>query len=184
MAIDDETRATLVDLVRTQGYERREQPFALSSGGTSHDYVDCRHVVAGGDALRLVAQAIIDTVDVGWDIVGGPTMGADPLAHAVAMLREASWFSVRKEAKGHGRGSWIEGYRLSPGDRVLAVEDTTSTGASLLGAIGRIRDLGVEVVAATALLDRSPSVARRFESAGVPWMPLLSWEDIGIEPLA
>jgi orotate phosphoribosyltransferase len=183
MALDPDTRATLADLVRSRGYERRDQPFTLSSGGTSHDYVDCRHVVATGEALRIVSQAIIDAIDVEWDVVGGPTMGADPLAHGVAMLSGAVWFSVRKASKGHGRGSWIEGGRLAPGDRVLAVEDTTSTGTSLLDAIERIRELDVEVVAATALLDRSPSVAVRFAAAGIPWVPLLNWDDIGIEPL-
>jgi orotate phosphoribosyltransferase len=183
MALDDDTRAALAELVLARGYEHRDPPFTLSSGGTSHDYVDCRHVVATGEALRAVSQAIVDAVDIEWDVVGGPTMGADPLAHGVALLTGASWFSVRKAAKGHGRGSWIEGHRLSAGDRVLAVEDTTSTGASLLTAIDRIRELGVEVVAATALLDRSPSVGLRFASAGIPWIPLLTWADIGIEPL-
>jgi orotate phosphoribosyltransferase len=183
MAFDSDTRATLIQLVRTRGYERRELAFTLSSGGTSHDYVDCRHVVATGEALRIVSQAIVDLIDVPWDVVGGPTMGADPLAHGVALLTGASWFSVRKQAKDHGRGSSIEGHRLVAGDRVLAVEDTTSTGASLLTAIDRITDLGATVVAATALLDRSPSVGTRFAAAGIPWMPLLSWDDIGIEPI-
>jgi orotate phosphoribosyltransferase len=90
---------------------------------------------------------------------------------------------VRKEAKGHGRGAWIEGHRLVAGDRVLAVEDTTSTGTSLLDAIERITELGVEVVAATALLDRGPAVAARMADAGIPWLPLLTWADLGIAPL-
>lgn len=183
MALDDDRRAVLVDLVRTRGYEWREEPFALSSGGTSHDYVDCRHVVAAGGPMRIVGQAIIDIVEVEWDVVGGPTMGADPLSHAVAMLTGAEWFSVRKAAKGHGRGASIEGHRLVPGERVLAVEDTASTGTSLLDAIARVTEMGVEVVAATALLDRSPVVAARFAAAGIPWLPLLNWEDIGIAPL-
>jgi orotate phosphoribosyltransferase len=183
MPLDDRTRATLVELVVSRGYERRDVPFTLSSGGTSRDYVDCRHVVATGEALGIVAAAVVEAVDVPWDVVGGPTMGADPLAHGVAMLTGASWFSVRKEAKGHGRGSWIEGHRLAPGDRVLAVEDTASTGGSLLRAIERITAVGVEVVAATTLLDRSPSVAPRFAAAGIPWIPLLTWADIGIDPL-
>ncbi len=176
-------RASLTDLVRTRGYERREEPFTLSSGGTSRDYVDIRHVVATGEGLAEAGRAIIDTVDVAWDVVGGPTMGADPLAHAVAMLSGRSWFSVRKAAKGYGRGAWIEGHRLVPGDRVLAVEDTASTGRSLLEAIARVRDTGVEVVAATTLLDRSPAVAGRFADAGIPWFPVLTWVDLGIEPL-
>lgn len=183
MPIDAATRAALVELVLTRGYERRDEPFRLSSGGSSHDYVDCRHVVATGPALRTVGQAFIDAVDVPWDVVGGPTMGADPLAHAIAMLSGREWLSVRKTAKGYGRGSWVEGHRLQPGDRVLAVEDTASTGRSLLEAIDKLRDAGADVVAATTLLDRSPAVAERFAAAGIPWMPLLTWADLGIEPL-
>lgn len=127
---------------------------------------------------------MLEVVGSDWDLIGGPTMGADPLAHAVALLADKSWFSVRKAPKGHGRGQWVEGGELGPGDRVLAVEDTVSTGASLLGAIERITGTGATVVAATVVLDRSPVVAARFEAAGVAWLPLLTWEDLGIEPLA
>jgi orotate phosphoribosyltransferase len=63
------------------------------------------------------------------------------------------------------------------------VEDVVSTGASLLRAAEKVTDLGAEVVAATALLDRSPRVAARFAQAGVRWVPLLTWSDLGIEPL-
>ncbi len=183
MPLSPDRRVALAELVRREGYERRDEPFELSSGGRSHDYVDCRHVVATGEALRLVGQAIVDAVDVDWDVVGGPTMGADPLSHAVSMLTGRPWFSVRKQAKGHGRGSWLEGHHLSAGERVLAVEDTTSTGRSLLEAIERVRATGVEVTAATTLLDRSPSVAARFAEAGIPWVPLLTWTDLGIDAL-
>jgi orotate phosphoribosyltransferase len=110
-------------------------------------------------------------------------MGADPLAHAVSMLSGREWFSVRKQAKGHGLGAWIEGHRLVNGDRVLAVEDTTSTGRSLLEAIERLVEAGAHVVAATTLVDRSPSVAGRLADAGIPWFPLLTWTDLGIDPI-
>jgi orotate phosphoribosyltransferase len=183
MPLPPADRSTLAALVKSRGYERREEPFKLSSGGWSQDYVDCRHVVATSDALRTVCQAVIDVVDVAWDVVGGPTMGADPVAHGVSLLSGEPWFSVRKEAKGHGRGSWLEGYRLGSGDRVLAVEDTVSTGGSLLRAIERINETGATVVAATTILDRSPTVAARFSEAGIPWLPLLDWTDLGIEPL-
>ena len=115
--------------------------------------------------------------------MGGPTMGADALAHGVALLSGCAWFSVRKEAKGHGRGAWVEGTRLQPGDRVVVVEDVVSTGASLLRAAERLVELGAVIVAATALLDRSPQVAERFLAAGIRWEPLLTWADLGIEPL-
>jgi orotate phosphoribosyltransferase len=183
MAIEETTRKALVDLVLDRGYERRDEPFQLSSGGLSRDYVDCRHVVASAEGMRLVGQAVIDSIDVPWDVVGGPTMGADPVAHAVTMLSGREWFSVRKQPKGHGRGAWVEGHRLVPGDRVLAVEDTVSTGRSLLEAIDRLKEAGAEVVAATTIVDRSPTVADRFAQAGIPWRPLLTWSDLGIEPI-
>ena len=183
MSLDPVTRQALADLVRRTGYERRPEPFQLSSGGWSHDYVDGKHAVAAGGALRQASQAVVDLVGESFDSVGGPTMGADALAHGVAMLTGCTWFSVRKEAKGHGRGTWVEGARLAAGDRVVMVEDVVSTGASLLRAAERVRELGVEVVAATALLDRSPAVEKRFAEAGVPWLPLLTWTDLGIEAL-
>jgi orotate phosphoribosyltransferase len=110
-------------------------------------------------------------------------MGADALAHGVALLSGSAWFSVRKEPKGHGREAWVEGYRPKEGDRVVIVEDVVSTGASLLRAVEKVREFGVEVVAATALLDRSPVVAARFKEAGVSWIPLLTWADLDIDPI-
>jgi orotate phosphoribosyltransferase len=183
MVLTRPTREALTQLVRTTGYERREEPFQLTSGGWSHDYVDGKHAIATGSALRQASQAVIDAVGESFDAVGGPTMGADALAHGVAILSGSAWFSVRKEPKGHGRGAWVEGARLKAGDRVVIVEDVVSTGASLLKAVEKVRDLGVQVIAATALLDRSPGVAKRFADAGVPWIPLLTWTDLGIEPL-
>jgi orotate phosphoribosyltransferase len=183
MSLSDLSRASLAELVRTYGYEYRDPPFELTSGGLSHDYVDGKHAIAAGPALRQASQAVIEVVATPFDAVGGPTMGADALAHGVALLSGSAWFSVRKEPKGHGRGAWVEGARLQDGDRVVVVEDVVSTGTSLLRAVERIRDLGGVVVAATALLDRSPRVAERFEAAGITWAPLLTWIDLGIEPL-
>jgi orotate phosphoribosyltransferase len=183
MVLDPSTRSALAAIVRSDGYEHREEPFRLSSGGWSHDYVDGKHSVASGSALRQACQAVIDSVGVPFGSIGGPTMGADALAHGVSLLSGCSWFSVRKEPKGHGRSAWVEGARLIEGDRVVIVEDVVSTGASLLKAVDRVRELGAEVVAATALLDRSPLVASRFAAAGVRWVPLLDWVDIDIEPL-
>jgi orotate phosphoribosyltransferase len=183
MPVNLSTRRALADLVRTTGYERREEPFQLSSGGWSRDYVDGKFAIASGDALRQVSEAAAEAIGEPFDAVGGPTMGADALAHGIAMVTGASWFSVRKEPKGHGRRAWVEGARLEHGDRVLIVEDVVSTGASLLKAVDRVVELGAQVVAATALLDRSPQVAQRFADAGIQWAPLLTWEDLGIEPL-
>jgi orotate phosphoribosyltransferase len=183
MPLDKDTRESLARRLRRHGYERRTEPFQLSSGGWSHDYVDGKFALATGAALRQASQAVIDLVGESFDAAGGPTMGADALAHGVAMLSGSAWFSVRKEPKGHGRQAWVEGARLEDGDRVVIVEDVVSTGASLLRAVDRVRELGVRVVAASALLDRSPAVGERFARSGIPWMPILTWTDIGIEPL-
>ena len=184
MALDESTRRELATLVRTYGYERRDEPFRLTSGGWSHDYVDVKHAVATGAALRRASQAMIDVVAQPFEAVGGPTMGADALAVGVALVSGARWFSIRKEAKGHGRGAWVEGARLVEGERIVMVEDVVSTGGSLLKAVDRVTELGVVVVVATALLDRSPEVGRRFAERGIDWRPVLTWEDIGIEPLS
>jgi orotate phosphoribosyltransferase len=181
--LDPLRRKQVAALVREHGYEYRETPFQLTSGGLSHDYVDGKHAIATGGALRLASEAVLEMIDEPFDAVGGPTMGADALAHGVSLLSGAGWFSVRKEAKGHGLHSWVEGTRIGEGDRVLMVEDVSSTGASLLRAIDQILELGVTVVAATGLLDRGPGVARLFASRSIRWVPLVTWEDIGIEPL-
>lgn len=183
MALEAAHRQSLAALVLRTGYERRDEPFRLTSGGWSQDYIDGKFAIAEGSALRQASQAVVDLVGEAFDSVGGPTMGADALAHGVAMVAGCTWFSVRKEPKGHGRGAWVEGARLGPGDRVVMVEDVVSTGASLLRAAEKVTDLGAQVVAATALVDRSPAVAERFRQAGVRWAPLLDWTDLGIEPL-
>jgi orotate phosphoribosyltransferase len=183
MPLDPAVRRALAQLVRDNGYERREQPFELSSGGWSRDYVDGKHAVARGDALRLACESVIDVVDAPFSAVGGPTMGADALAHGVALLSGAAWFSVRRQPKGHGRQAWVEGARLEAGDRVVFVEDVVSTGASLLRAVDRVVQLGVTPVVAVTLLDRGPAAAARFAERGITYRPLLTWVDIDIDPL-
>jgi orotate phosphoribosyltransferase len=183
MALDDAVRRQLAELVRQYGYERREEAFRLTSGGLSHDYVDGKHAIGRGDGLKLASQAVIDVVAEPFDAVGGPTMGADAMAHGVSLLSGSGWFSVRKEPKGHGRHSWVEGTRLSEGDRVVFVEDVVSTGASLLRAVERVLDLGVVPVAAVTLLDRSADPGRPFAERGIRYLPLLTSADIGIDPL-
>jgi len=179
-------REELRRLVLARGYERREEAFALSAGGTSHDYVDLRRAVARGADLRVAAGAVAAALANGgfeFEVIGGMTMGADPVAHAVALITDRAWYSVRKAAKEHGRQQRIEGARLGPGVRAVVFEDTVSTGKSLLEAYDVVRSTGAEVVAACTVLDRGEEMAARCADLGVAYLALLTYEDLGIEPI-
>lgn len=179
-------RRELVGLVRERGYTRAAEPFRLSSGGMSQDYVDLRRAVARGDDLRLAAQAVLahlEAAGVAFDAIGGMTMGADPVAHAAAMLSGTAWFSVRKAEKAHGSRRRIEGAEVGPGVRVVVFEDTVSTGTSLLDALEVVEATGAEVACCCTILDRSRGTGRRFADRGVRYEALLSYADLGIAPL-
>jgi orotate phosphoribosyltransferase len=180
--VGDELR----EIVLARGYERRVEPFALASGGVSHDYVDMRRAVARGGDLRIAGLAVAHALaerGVEFDAIGGMTMGADPVAHAVAMLTDRSWYSVRKAVKDHGRQQRIEGTTVGPGVRVVVMEDTVSTGKSLLDAYEVVRDTGADVVAACTILDRGEEIAPRFRELGIEYVTVLTYHDLGIEPI-
>ena len=174
------------ELIRTRGYERREEPFKLASGQLSHDYIDGKYAVDNGERLTVVSKAVAELAaanDIEFDAVGGLTMGADPLAHGVAMVTGKAWFSVRKEQKQRGREQWVEGTRLEPGTRVLLVDDVISTGGSTELALERIAPLGVVVTGVIPMVDRGDVAAARFARRNVPFHALVTYRDLGIEPV-
>jgi len=160
----------------------REGRFELSAGGTSEWYLDARLVTFRGDCQGIVGRAVLDTLaDAGvadFDAVGGMTLGADPVAVAVATAKACRAFSVRKEPKGHGVGGRFAG-PVGPTDRVLVVDDTVTTGASLLRAVEAVRELGCPIVAATCLVDRNGMVGGALAEQGVAFHPVLGAPDLG-----
>lgn len=173
-------------VVLERGYVRRTEPFQLSSGGLSFDYVDLRRALSRGEDLALAADALssrLDELRVSFEALGGMTMGADPLAHAVAVRSGTSWFSVRKEEKRHGAGRRIEGAEVGQGTRVVLLEDTVSTGRSALDALAVLRQVGADVVLCCTVLDRGETARRAFCDAGVEYTSLLTYRDLGIEPV-
>lgn len=176
----------MLGLLRERGYIRREEPFQLASGEWSHDYVDGKRALAGGPELRLAAEAVIaraGQLGARFDVVGGLTMGADPLAHAIAVLSGARWFSVRKQAKDHGKGRLIEGAELSAESSALVLEDVVTTGRSLLQAVDAVQATGASIALAVTLLDRGELAAEALAARGVPYQSLTTYRDLGIAPV-
>lgn len=153
----------------------------------SQDFIDGKEGLARWADLEIACRAMVEPLwEAGITFVaaGGLTMGADHLAVGIAAVTDGRWFFVRKEPKGRGTGRWIEGYQVGAGDRVLIVEDATTTGASALKAVDIVEQHGAEVVAAVTLIDRGDRAAEAFAERGVPWFPLATYRDLGIEPVA
>lgn len=154
-------RHRLLELLKSLSYERRE--VTLASGLKSDFYIDCKQTVLGAEGHFLVGslfQRWVTLAAPSVEAVGGLTMGADPLASAIATMsylagRPLTAFYVRKEPKGHGTGQWIEGAKgLRPGMPVAIIEDVITTGGSAAKAIARAREFGLQVAAVLALVDR------------------------------
>ncbi len=161
--------------------------FTLASGKTSDFYFDGRLVTLHPEGMWLVARAIHRLVPDEWGItaVGGPTLGADPIAAASALVgyrefdRHWSAFLVRKEAKQHGAAKQVEGPPLSDDSRVIVVEDTVTSGGSVLRALKPIEATGATVVHVVALLDREEGAVDAFAEAGYPFTALLRRSELG-----
>ena len=181
------SRQAVLDLVTRFGYERRAEPFQLTSGQWSRDYVDGKRVIARGDRLQVVARAMLTVAEaegVRFRAVGGLTMGADPFAVGIAAVAgDVEWFSVRKEAKRHGKQKRIEGADVTAGTPVLLVDDVVTTGKSILEAFDALDEVGAQVVLACTLVDRGDIAGARLAERGVLYRPLLTYRDLGIEPI-
>lgn len=157
----------------------------LSSGQEADHYVDLRRVTLDGQAAPLVGAVMLElTADLDVDAVGGLTVGADPVAtamlHAAAARgRRLDAFVVRKAAKAHGLQRQIEGPDVA-GRRVLAVEDTSTTGGSVLTAVEALRAAGAEVLAVAVIVDRGTGAREAVEAAGLPYRAAYALSDLGL----
>lgn len=150
----------------------------------SREFIDGKRALAAGEDLELACRAILEaTADISFEAVGGLTMGADQFAHVVAVLASKQWFVVRKEPKGRGTNKLVEGAAMVPGMRVLLVDDVVTTGGSIQRAYDAIVAEGAEVVGAVTLVDRGDVASRFFEAKGIPYVPLVTYRDLGIEPV-
>jgi orotate phosphoribosyltransferase len=157
--------------------------FILSSGQRAEWYVDLRRILLDGRVAPLAGQVMLDlTWDLGYEAVGGLTLGADPVA--TAMMHAAASrgtpidaFVVRKKEKDHGTQRRIEGPEVT-GRRVLAVEDTSTTGASPLSAVEALREAGAEVVGVAVLVNRG--ARDQVTAGGLEFRAAYDLSDLGI----
>ena len=150
----------LIRILCEKSFKYSPEPiFKLVSGKTSHFYVNCKPTTMSPRGMFLVGHLVFDAIkDLKPDGIGGLTFGADPMAMATAFVSELkatpmNAFSIRKTQKDHGIVRWIEG-DMTPGQRVVIIDDVVTTGGSTIQAIERARSEGLEVVKAVILVDR------------------------------
>jgi orotate phosphoribosyltransferase len=155
----------------------------LSSGQRANWYIDLRRLTLDGSAAPLVGRVMLElTADLAYDAAGGLTLGADPVAaamvHAAAAAgRKLDGFVVRKAEKAHGMQRRIEGPDVA-GRRVLAVEDTSTTGSSVLTAVDALLEAGADVVGVAVIVDRG--ARRRVTERGLPYRAAFELTDLGL----
>lgn len=150
-------RSDLLSAIKAKAVVRGD--VVLASGQRANWYIDLRRVTLDGTAAPLAGRVMLDlTADLDFDAVGGLTLGADPVATAMmhaagARGRNLDAFVVRKAEKAHGLQRRIEGPDVA-GRRVLAVEDTSTTGSSVLTAVDALAEAGADVVGVAVIVDR------------------------------
>ena len=172
-------RERLADLLRQRSIQKGD--FVLASGVRSTYYIDARVTTMSGKGQLLIGRLGLDALDAaGWSpaLVGGLTLGADPVSYAIAHAaaragRDLDAFTVRKEAKGHGTGRRLEGgFRAE--SEVVIVEDVVTTGDSALRATQVVEEAGGRVIGVLTVVDREDRGRERIEGAGYPLVALFT----------
>ncbi len=163
-------RADLYRLVKEKAYHEGE--IKLASGKTSHYYLDARAVTLSSEGAFLVGSIVFDMIkDLNIPAAGGPTLGADPIVGALAVIshqnnRPINTFLIRKTPKSHGRCLQVEGPDLQAGSEVVLLDDVATTGGSLVDAIDVLKKIGVSVKRAIVVVDRNEGAGENLAKKG------------------
>ena len=177
----------LIGLVEAKALKRGS--FRLASGREASFYLDAKQVVLDAHGAMLVGRAILERLRSLGPLpaaVGGMSIGADPITSAVITMAGVEGlplkgFMVRKEPKDHGTKKYVEG-PVEPGQRVVIVEDVTTTGGSSLLAIDRVQEFGLVVERVVTVIDRLAGAKDAFAARGIPLESLVTIRDLGLEP--
>nr|WP_322775868.1 orotate phosphoribosyltransferase [Synechococcus sp. CBW1107] len=174
-------RQVLLELLATRAY--RHGQFTLASGRSSDHYVNCKPVSLSGYGLALLAMAMLEQVEEEAAAVAGLTLGADPLVSGVAMAAAQAGLPldaliVRKQAKGHGTGAWLEGPLPAAGSRITVLEDVVTTGGSSLKAVEQLRQAGYVVERVVTIVDRQEGGLDAMTAAGLELRSLFLLDEI------
>jgi len=153
--------------------------FVLTSGKESDYYINVKKLSTNPRALRIIARLMakkVNELGIEFDRIAGPELGAVPIATALSLETGKPLVVVRKKPKGHGTGSQIEG-EVKPGDRILLVEDVTTTGGSVLRAAEVLEKAGAEIVAITVVVDREEGAGERIGKV-YRFMPLVTVSEL------
>jgi orotate phosphoribosyltransferase len=185
-----EAKERLIEKIRNLAYLCTEtEEFTLASGRTSRHFFDTKPVMCDPESAHLLGvliHATMEGIDGGIDVVGGLELGAVPLTGIVIAKAPIGstlrGFVMRKEPKGRGgrktgNPPGIEGSTILAGDRVVILEDVTTTGGSALKAVERLQAIGCNVVACITIVDREEGGVEAFAAAGIPLIPLTTLSD-------
>ncbi|WP_414026551.1 orotate phosphoribosyltransferase [Cyanobium sp. ATX-6F1] len=161
----------------------RHGQFTLASGRSSHHYVNCKPVSLSGFGLALLSAELLERVEPEAVAVAGLTLGADPLVSGVAQAaalsgRALDALIVRKEAKGHGTGAWLEGPLPEAGSRLTVLEDVVTSGGSSLKAVRQLRDAGYRVERVVTIVDRQEGGEAAMAAEGLELVSLFLLEEV------
>ena len=174
-------RRLLLERLAARAY--RHGSFTLASGRTSPHYVNCKPVSLSGEGLALLGALLLEHVEAAATAVAGLTLGADPLVSAVAMRaaldgRALDALIVRKQAKGHGTGAWLEGPLPAAGSTITVLEDVVTTGGSSLQAVLQLREAGYRVNRVVAIVDRQEGGLEAMTAAGLELCSLFQLDEV------
>jgi len=169
----------LLELIKKWGY--RKGDFTLSSGKKSEHYVNCKPVILTGRGLTLTSLLMLKEVET--SVVAGLTLGADPLVCGVSLVsaldgRLVNALIIRKEPKGHGTASQIEGKLPVKGSKITVLEDVVTTGGSSIKAVNVLRDQGYIVDRVVSIVDRQEGGKDAMIEANLELRSLFTIEDL------